>query len=159
MSNNSFIKAVKTAVGEPNHLKGYTLDKLAKYFTQENNFSQHFVTGNDEDRNLLNGISWSLTSSLAFNYIVLEQIEMHIKSRFTVPEIMFLISTLNNSLIISDDYAFENLKKNLLKYLDEKGRADSNLSDFDKFKAKIETMNTIELQIFAFNYYYFIKKD
>src|SRR5674476_10855 len=117
MSNNSFIKAVKTAVGEPNHLKGYTLDKLAKYFTQENNFSQHFVTGNDEDRNLLNGISWSLTSSLAFNYIVLEQIEMHIKSRFTVPEIMFLISTLNNSLIISDDYAFENLKKNLLKYL------------------------------------------
>lgn len=145
---NNFIKAIQGTIGERNHIRGYSLDLIAKFFRNSYNFEKFVISSKEEESIQVNELFERVTDSLDFNVYLQRKVATHLKGKFTSDELACIFQAHNGTWIQYENKpAF--IKERLYDFIDHEGKALYNIADVDAFKAKIKSMNPFEFEIFV----------
>ena len=131
---SNLIKAVQETAGERNHIHGYSLDILANFFRKTYDFAK-FVNPTSENER--------------FHVYLQRKVATHLKGKFTSDQLACIFQAYNGIWIQYDNNLESFVKEELYDFIDHEGKAMYDIGNADAFKAKMESMNPFEFEVFV----------
>jgi hypothetical protein len=146
---SNLIKAVQETAGERNHEHGYSLDILANFFRKTYDFAKFVNPTTENERFQVNELFERIKDCLDFNVYLQRKVATHLKGKFTSDQLACIFQAYNGIWIQYDNNLETFVKEELYDFIDHEGKAIYNIGDTEAFKAKIESMNPFEFEIFV----------
>jgi len=146
--NLSFIKKVETTLEEPDLVNGYSLWRIRYFFSIHRDFSDFVVCNNEKERQQSNEFLERVTNCIDFNCRLRANVINHFRHEFTSNQLACISHVYKFYLPCA---AFEDLypKWLLFEYIDNEGKNTYDLDYTEAFKARIQSINQIEYEVFV----------
>ena len=143
--NNFDLNTVQETVGSRNHCNGFSIDKIAEFFSK--NYEKYHFNSFDEEY-FTEKLLWRVSESLRFNVALHTMVMVYAEKAFTKDQLCCIIQAFNG-IDISYEYLPFSLKSDLYDYIEYEGKFIYDLGDFDEFKKTIESISPIEFAVFV----------
>lgn len=147
--NVTLIKAVEKTAGKRNHDNGYSLDVLANAFKKHHELSECVKCSDEIEQHHVDELFARVADCLDFNVYLHRNVTTRLKGVFTSDQLACIFQAYNGILIKYTGMSDVHAKQELFDYIDYEGKVIYDLGNIEEFKAKIQSMNPIEYDVFA----------
>lgn len=145
----NFINDLQAYLGENQRFHGCTLDSLANFFRNYNQFPRYFKTSNEYEVDQIIRLFKRIDTSLDFNVYLQRRIAYCMKGKFSSAQLCCIFQAFNGIWIQYDNSLKSSIKENLFDFIDSEGHNLYSIGDVDTFKTLIESINPFEFEIFV----------
>ena len=145
----TLIKAVEETAGERNHINGYSLDVLANSFKKHHELSECINCSDEIEKHQVDELFARVADCLEFNVYLHRNVTIRLLGVFTADQLACIFQAYNGLLLEYRGRLDVNAKQVLFDYIDYVCKEMYDLGNVDEFKAKIQSMNPIEYDVFV----------